>query len=557
MMNKTQIIKEVRILVGQAETKVALSKMLAFLDTDPQYRKLASLARLAQSKYERASRDLDIGTITNKEANLSFNLASRTLLKLTEDLEQHNLQPKGYEIQPSMFSKKLVQILTAITVLMSIGLGVWIYIEFFKSEPIVMVDGAECPVFDESSEFDILMLPFESAESSAVGAHTYIKRRIDELADQYGLNINIEIFKDYFEHNDSPGIKEASDIGKQCQAKLIIWGVSEETPQGKIVSTSFKYLGDENFKFTKLTIDDKVNNAVDTLESFSSIQTGGVLTAEIETIIYMVMGLVANRSHNYESAVAVLEEAESKGFSLRNSQIKGDTSTTGLLPDMILADSYIATHNPDKALMTYDSILEAHPNYGFALNNRAILNFQQKNYPEAIEDLEAQLDASPEDAKTWTIKARAHRALEQLDKADKYLDKAEKIAPLSPAIQKEKQMVDSLKVIKKEEKASATKEIRRNRKDIDSYNKRAAANYSLGEDAAAINDVQQVLKLDKSNPEAYAIWLETYQKEKDTANVKKILKEATRKGVDWKDVTRVRPLTGNIIKRNNKQKEHN
>lgn len=552
-MNKQKVIKEVKGLLGQAETKTALAKMLAFLDSEPKYKKLAALARLAQSKYLRASRNLDSGTITNQEANLTFNLVTRTLLKLIDDVEHNQLKPTGYDIQPSMFSSKLVRILTAITVLMGLALGVWIYIEFFKSEETV-VNGVECPEFDESSEFNILILPFESANSSPIGAHTYIKRRIDELADHHGLNINIEIFKNYFEENDSPGIKEATDIGTECGARLVIWGVSETTNKGKIVSTSFKYLEEDKFKFTKLQVDGSINNVVDTLSSFSSIQTDGVLTTEIETIIYIVFGLVANRSHHYESAVAAFEDAKSMGVNLQVAQVKGDTSTATLLPQMILADSYIATDEQEKALMTYDTILKAHPNYGFALNNRAVLNIKRKNFPKAIDDLEVQLIIQPEDAKVLTTKAQVHRELEQLDKADKDLEKAEQIAPQDIRVQKEKQVLDSLKVEKRKIKADATEEIKQNPRNPEPYIQRAAAHYSLGEDAAALEDAETAAQLNQTSSVPYIIKINTFQKENDTTNINRVLKEATQKGFDIDDIRQrvVRPLqfTGAERKRN-------
>lgn len=536
-MDKQTLISQVRTLVSEAEPQQALQLLIPFLQSDSQYNKLAQIAYLAQAKLERNRKEEDSGTISREDAGMNVNLVSKTILNLADDLENNNLRPPRYEIQGNRISTKLIRILTGIFILLAIGLGTWIYLAFFNEEPAV-IEGVECPEFPDNAEFNVLLLPFQSVAGQSMQAHISIKRRLADMSERFNLNTSIEIFKDYFENNDAPGPGEAKEIGQTCSARMVIWGTTESTGDSKIVSTSYRYLGEDSdkLKFKKIKLEG--NNRLDTISTLSSIETEGKLTQDIEAIIYTIFGLVANRSQNYDAAIAILEESTAQD------------SSSIFLNNMILADSYLAQNNTQKAKEAYDKVLAVHPNYGFALNNRGVLHLKDKEYVDAIEDFNAKLELSPDDSEVLAARGAAYIKLEELEKAQEDLDKAKDIEPSSPIIQQNIERLDSVKQVKKRQKEEANQMIRRDRNNINALNQRAGANVSLGEETEqAISDSKQVLRKDSKNVQAYANLSDAYLHKGDTINVEKTITKAQRKGVKIEDIERIKPLVVKAIKK--------
>lgn len=547
-MEKQNLINVVRELIGQAEPDQAIEQLIPFLQNNPEYKDLAKIAYLAQAKLERNRREKDSGTITRESANMTENLVSKTILNIVDDIEKGNLHPKRYEIQGNRFSKKLLWVLTGIMVLLAVGLGTWLYITFLNDDSID-IDPTECPIFADESEFNILLLPFETIAGEELQTHVSIKRRLADMVDRFKINVDIEIFKDYFENedHDSPDPNDAKEIGGSCKAKLVIWGTTENVQNGKIVSTSYKYLGEnaEKLKFRKIRLEG--SNRMDTISTLSSIETEGILTQEIEKIIYTIFGLIANRTQNHDAAIAILKEAT-------DSTLVQQDSATILLNNMLLADSYIAKDSVKLAEETYDKILAVHPNYGFALNNRGVLKLKNNQYVSAIEDFNKKLELSPDDADALAARGAAFLRLEDLEKAEKDLKEAEKIEPSSPIIKENIHQLDSVKQVKKREKSEATEQLQRNGNNIEALNQRASASVSLGEPDQAITDSKRVLQRDSRNVKAYANLSEAYLNKGDTIEVNTTLNQAQRKGIDLKDIEAVRPLVIDAVKKKNKKR---
>lgn len=542
-MEKQNLINIVRELIGQAEPDQALEQLIPFLQSDVEYQDLAKIAYLAQAKLERNRRDKDSGTITREAANTTENLVSKTILNIVDDLEKENLHPKRYEIQGNRFSKKLLWVLSGILGLLAIGLGTWLYLTFFNNDDVIDIDPTECPTFADNSEFNILLLPFETIAGEQMQTHISIKRRLADMVDRFNIKVDIEIFKDYFKDgaHDSPDPNDAKEVGSSCDAKLVIWGTTESVGDNKIVSTSYKYLGEaaEQLKFRKIRLES--NNRMDTISTLSSIETEGILTQDIEKIIYTIFGLIANRTQNHDAAIAILEEAT-------DSTIVQDSAII-LLNNMVLADSYIAQDSLALAEKTYDKILAVHPDYGFALNNRGVLKLKNNRYVSAIEDFNKKLQLSPDDVDALAARGAAFLKLEELKRAEKDLKEAEKMEPSSPIIQKNIQQLDSVRQVKEQEKNEATQQLQRNRNDIDALNRRASASVSLGQPDQAITDSKRVLRRDSRNVKAYANLSDAYLHKGDTTEVKTTLDKAQRKGVDIKDIEAVRPLVIEAVRK--------
>jgi len=518
-MNKQEIIKIIKEAIAQANTPEALAQLIPFLENNRQYSAMSKVARLAQAKYEGAERDFNQGLVDREGTTFIYNSVNRTILQLVEDLAEDDFDVSHYEpdMRPNQWQKKIVAIGGGILLVLMSGLGYWVYTNSINDLPSI---GLTCPTFLENAEFNVLLLPFQPNRKDELTPHITIKRRLTDKSAKENLNTSIEIDKDYFENHDTPGKTEAMSAGGDCGAQMVIWGIWEKTNNGTIVSTDFKYLGSrDRFGFQKLKLES--DDQIDTVFTMSNIETQGTLTQDIEKVIDNYFGLIAELSGQPQAAIEPLKRATPAAT---------DTAAF-LLNQMTLANAYIKMGDTHAAGEVYDNILKTHPDYDFARHNRSVIMYEEGNYDQAVADISVNLDKTPNDADALILRASAYLKQEDLEKAEKDLDRFRIISPDKQHLQNRVRILEE----KKEEKRviidKATTELKLNKNAINALNNRAAANESLGKHKAAIADANRVIKLNNANEKAYEILIEALENDDQPIKAIKMLQQARTKGV--------------------------
>ncbi len=530
-MTKQQVIQAVKSDIAKAETSKSLTKLITFLEGNQRYRSMGKVARLAQAKYEGAERDYSQGLVEKEDANLVYNSVNRTVLQLVEDLENDDFELSHYEpeMRPDSGQKSITRILAGIFTVLAIGVGYYIYTtnntEERPAPPIA--EKLTCPDFIQNSEFNVLLLPFQPNNTDELTPHATIKRRLASKSASENLNISIEIDKDYFDHHDTPGEVEASTAGNDCGAQMVIWGIWEKLPTGIIISTDFKYLGfRDHFGFQKLKLES--DDQIDTVFALSNIATQGHLTQDIEAVIDNYFGLIAGFSNQPQAAIESLK--------------KGVPSTKDtaafLLNQMTLANSYLEIGDNQAAYDVYDDILEVHPNYDFARNNRGVLLYQKGRYVEAVEDMDVKLAKTPNDADALIVRANANIKLDELYKAEEDLQRAKIIQPNKMQLESTGKVLEKKKREKRKTIEAASKTLETNTNSMSALNSRAAAYESLGEHEMAIKDANRAIQLGSNSSVTYETLIEAYANKKDSIKLNTILKQARQKGVKLKKAER-------------------
>ncbi len=519
-MSKQEIINIVKRAIAQADTPEALAQLIPFLESNRQYNAMSKVARLAQAKYEGAERDFNQGLVDREGTTFIYNAVNRTVLQLVEDLQKDDFDVSHYEpaMRPNVWQKKVVIILGGILFVLISGLGYWIYNSSANDDSTPL--GITCPTFRENAEFKVLLLPFQPNRKDELTPHITIKRRLTDKSAKEKLNTSIEIDKDYFDNHDTPGKTEAMMAGGDCGAQMVIWGIWEKTNSGTIVSTDFKYLGSlDRFGFQKLKLES--DDQIDTVFTMSNIETQGTLTQDIEKVIDNYFGLIAELSGQPQAAIEALK---------RGTPSPNDTAAF-LLNQMTLANCYIETGDNHAAGEVYDNILKTHPDYDFARHNRSAIMYEEGNYDQAVADISVNLDKTPNDADALIIRASAYLKQENLEKAEKDLDKFRIVSPNKHHLQKRVNLLEEKKKEKRIIIEKATTELKANKNSINALNNRAAANESLGKHKAAIADANRVITLNKVNEKAYQTLIEAYKNDNQPSKAIKMLQQAKTKGV--------------------------
>ncbi len=520
-MEKSSLIREVKQLIGEAELEAALDKLAAFLEKDDRYAGLGRTALHLRAEYRKTARDETRGVLSREDAKLSYNQLTDKLLSLLDDLEEGRT---GSSIAGKR--KKGLPLIAAgaLAVLLIGGFFGYRYFAQPSATAEFVEEGVKaCPDFGAGKRFNILLLPFFDYRKQDLAAHhVAIGQSLIDFCRQQQIKASARIYQ--LDPTDYP-IDDArvAAIGEDCKdARLLIWGTAEaESEDEQIVQARYRFLNlGEKFAFAKLQY--AGDSSIDTVRSISSIATEGALTAGIRQSILLLFGLIAHETQNFDASIAALEASDVQAI---------PDSSTQLLRGMMLADNYLAKKDSAKALTAYDEVLEMHPNYSFARNNRALLLFRKGDYEAAAEDLSVHLGNKPEDTQARIARSAAYLKAEQLDKAKADLEEAKKSGAKDQLIRKQE---IELKEKIREQKSIKTKAEERLRLDPDNVQAlqaQAEASRKLGEYDDASEAARRILERDPGNAEAYRTLFQTYQAAGQYDKLKEAASAARRSGV--------------------------
>lgn len=514
--------------MGNAEMDKAFNRLAEFLVSDPKYRELHNLALQARARFQRAQRDEIQGLASSEQTKLSYNQATRQALQVVEWLEEGNLKPESGFAAPR--SRRWPIWAGALALLLALAGGGYWWHQSRLPEP-EEPQSAACPVaFNASSLFNILLVPFQALKGEKQLTHITIAERLENFAKAYNIQCDFETFPNEAS-NRFLSTDDAANIADGCKAQLIIWGTTESISNNNtIVNTRYKFVnrGDQ-LPLSKLKLTE--NTKLDTVTSISSIATSGVLTEKIEESIKLLFGLIAHETGNWPAAIDMLEEYQTQD------------SAASLVKGMVLAQDYLASNQDDKAWESYNQVLEQHPDYALARNNRGVLNYQKGNYAEAAEDLSVALEKDSANAEVLEIRGSAYFKSDQLENAREDLQKAKTLrkAPDRELNQKIEEVDQKIEEEKKA-KASAEAELRVNPNNLAAWNQKAISSQKLGDYSEAVKASEAILQRDRDNEAAFVKIIQAYRSAGEVEKVKETIQRAEAAGVSRERLDELAPF---------------
>ncbi|HEB61915.1 MAG TPA: hypothetical protein ENI82_02075 [Bacteroidetes bacterium] len=526
-MEKTEIVKKLNQLIAAAKLDDALTTLVSFLDSNAKYSRLEKIARKTQLLFSKTQQDEQKGTISFENAKLNYNIVTDSLLQLIDDIEKDNLKPSRYQIEKDK-TKKWQLIVSVITLLVIAGgFALW----YFQKNPIPP-GTALCPKFDTSSKFNILLLPFDNLDGTNLAPHKQIKKGFANKISEYHLigKADVDISEKDFGAQNAFTAEEAEKIGKKCAAKLVMWGSAETVDGQKEVTAKYKLIDKSKLDLNLLHIADEAEN-ITRVKRLTSIKADGILTKDVDIIIRAFFGIVAHEMGNDKVAIENLEEV-SKTINPENAE----DSSALMIVNTVLADSYINEDQAEKAIATYDKVLDVHPNYKLANNNKAILLIDLEKYEEAIPYLNNVIVEEATDSTNINlrkIRAKANFNTDKLEKAKKDYEFIQKVKP------DDKKAKEDLKLVKRVIASRKTKIPKNNiaarTANIPELEQATKGNISVGNYREADRNASKILKINPKSFLGYATKIEVALEKGDTAKAKKFLKKAQRVGIKPKE----------------------
>ncbi|MCB0631456.1 MAG: tetratricopeptide repeat protein [Saprospiraceae bacterium] len=518
-MDKASAIAGIRAKLVEGDIEAALQLLIENLEPDRrQLRELSNRALQAKAQLEKTQRDEQQGVISFDNSKLNYNQITQQVLSIVDDWETPTTQTVSAKptrkIRPQM-------IIVAVLMIAVIGVIGFRMIKKRSGGGSGTANIEGCPRFEKNARFNILVLPFYMIRGEVESPHRNLARRLDDFKKQIQDKIATSV-----RYKDEPAPElddEAILDGKECQAKLVIWGGVEAVdspPNGAIVTTKYRYLLPKDvdaFTFTKFDLDDNISVAghsetssiatqgsfVETISNYTSITQEGSLSKDLENQIRLLFGIANMQSGNPQAALDLLEKAEVQ-----------DSSST-LLRDMAIAESHIQMNDTAKAVEAYDRALATHPNYWFALNNRALIYYQKGDYAETLKNLDQKLEDEPDNVEALTIRGAVRTKTKQFSEAEEDLMKARELDTKkehAPYIDKKLQVLEREKRTEILRRDQAISKLNDNRNDITALTDLAETTRNLGEYEKADRAASRLLNLDPENPQALAVKAEVATK---------------------------------------------
>ena len=406
-------------LIGEAKTEQVLEDLATALKDQPAYAAYNKEVTLLSNNFSQLQRAKRIDVIGFQNYTTKSNQINNALLEILEDLKEGKAY-HSHNVESISFTGfwKIASILAILLLGILGGIGAASYFFFFNKEEKIEW---ECPAYNSPS-FKVLVLPFHNElPTGRTAPHKHIVSRLTAFSKEENLAVHIGTIQPDGAINAIYDEAEAEEYIQECKPDMLVWGQADilDATTGITVHYSLK----DPIQFEWLT-DFETDGKIDTVlqDALTSASFEGA-TEQIEEVLERILKVtVAFKEKNY-SAIAKLPAS-----GLTETTMAVEKAIT-LNMQYIEAESYKNENEPEKAIATYSKILAAEPTATLALNNRAHLQYKQKQWDEALADfntLETLDAANPE---IIFKKATIHETLGNLGAAKTDYSRAEKGCP--------------------------------------------------------------------------------------------------------------------------------
>ena len=528
-MDKFELIEKAKGRIGASDLGGALDLVKNHLQTDRKYRRLYDESVRLLGAFNKTIKDDTGGLISFDNARVNYNQVTDGLLQLLRYIEEGDLNPAALQAPPtpvqSYYQSHKWQVLLALpSLLIAIVVLVWVLQNDGTNAPIENdeITVADCP-FDEARDFNIMLLHFYLPAGADLKPEGLIAEKLESFCAQNKIGARVEILKKPEKPDRLVDYSVANDLGKLCLARMVIWGRAEKNGTKTEVKTRYRYLGKQgDIAFSQIKWQGE--NQIGAEQTLSSLVTQGELFEDVEKVILLVQGIIASDANQPQLALDNLEKLDTKD------------STALLMKGMVQAENHLKQGDDKKALNAYDKVLETHPNYWLALNNRGVLEMQAGENLQAIEDLSVALTKRPDDPNMLLALGKAYENSEQLLPAKAAYEKV--IALKSDNAPQAIRLLEAtkIKIIKNEDA------IRRiERKDVSRRTIRDTialldANRNLGQNDRTTSLLTNIKLIRPSDPALVAREVETLLRQRNEEAAKKVMADAIKKGMKKEDI---------------------
>ena len=243
-MNNHPVFNSVRELISQGDADQALQVLIAFLEKDGAHPESLHTLRVVEANYRAARKKETKGILDFSEAQREYAKTNDALVSILDDLIAGRKPVPGFKGPGDGGSRNvLLPWLVGGSILLLVGIlaGLWFTRSSQKDEDQKLVANEaalQCPKFRPEG-FKVLVLEFQKLSGAVSKPELGIQTRIRDLTERNKVVTDVKILSEKSFDSITPSLQEATALGSQCQADMVIWGQYE--PLDNSISVDIRY----------------------------------------------------------------------------------------------------------------------------------------------------------------------------------------------------------------------------------------------------------------------------------------------------------------------------
>lgn len=306
-MNTNPIFDTIQEFVSQGDTGQALQTFIAFLEKEGTQPDALRDLRVVEGNYNTARRKENNGILNFAEARSEYAKANEAVLLILEAVAAGR-KPSSSPVGMGQEGRARLPWLIGGAVLLLLGIVAGVLFTRPKGQKanqnqvVEQTKGEElkCPTF-RADRFKIMIVQFQNLGEGKRTPELSIQSRIRELTTNNQLATDVEILSDKKFESSTPDQSDAADLGKNCQADMVIWGQFEPLAENAISV-------DISYAFTNSTW--PPGTASQTFKNVSEIKADRMKINKLDEAVFRICTALALRENRIELAEKWLNKLE-------------------------------------------------------------------------------------------------------------------------------------------------------------------------------------------------------------------------------------------------------
>lgn len=287
-MNNDPVFESVQQLLSQGDTGQALELLIQHLEKEGSQPEIVRSLRVVEANYQSVRQQEIKGLVDFSELRRAKAQANDAILSLLDDLKSGRKPLVGQSGTGDGRVFPWPWIIVGAILLIA---GIWMIRSNQKKEGPLTASNSEiqCPSF-QSPGSKVIILPFLNLGESKRRPELSIQSRIRELTKNNNLATSVEILTDPKLGSDAPDDQTATQLGKHCQADMIIWGQYEPLEKDSI---------SVDIHYAFVNADWPPGAAIQTFKNVTEIKTAKELNlANLDDAIFRICTALALHNNN-------------------------------------------------------------------------------------------------------------------------------------------------------------------------------------------------------------------------------------------------------------------
>lgn len=359
-----------------------------------------------------------------------------------------------------------------------------------------VLPGLKERLFEREDTYNILLLPFGvlgRCDQDQLYCERAVANRIVKINDEQGLDIDVQILSGYNGPGYTLNYDEGRELGKNHDADLVIWGDYETRCSWDTTMINIRYVSLDNLPnwLEPKFVGTNGETGFQSIYSLSALSEG-IMTGDVETIVYWSLAHRRYSKHNYSKAIDLLLSIETRE--------KKEYAGVYLFRGIVFKD----LKDFQNALKNMNTAIKINPVYSHAYNIRGIIWGDLDSLAKAHKDYDKAINLNPQFIEAYNNRGNLLAQLKQFDNALLDFNKAIELNPYYALAYMNKGKLFHIQ--KKEDQAliEYTKSTTLDPNSFLAYNNRGTLFYDMGEWAKALRDYDHTISLNPNYYYAYS-----------------------------------------------------